>query len=72
MDPDEQGEVHFLHLLLDGRHLVELREHGRLVHVVGCQQLAERLGLGVEPPLEVDELLLRLVHRQGQDENGQC
>ena len=58
LDPNEQGEVHLLHLLLDRRHLVELAEHGRPVHVIGGQQLAERLGFRVEPPLEVDELLL--------------
>ena len=38
-------------------------EHRRLVDVIGGEQLAERLGLRVELPLEVDELLLRLVHR---------
>src|SRR5438552_1270336 len=63
LDPNEQGEVHLLHLLLDGRHLAQLGEHRRLVHVVGGQELAERLGFRVEPPLKVDQLLLRLVHR---------
>src|SRR5881296_2080747 len=63
LDPNEQGEVHLLHLLLDGRHLAQLGEHRRLVHVVGGQELAECLGFRVEPPLKVDQLLLRLVHR---------
>ena len=35
LDPNEEGEVHLLHLLLDGRHLAQLGEHRRLVHVVG-------------------------------------
>ena len=52
LDPNEECEVHLLHTLLEGRHLLELREHRRLVHVVGGEQLAERLGFRVEPPLE--------------------
>src|SRR5882672_9552364 len=57
LDPDQQGEVRLLHLLLDGRHLIELRQHRGLVDAVALEELAERLGFGVEPPLEVEELL---------------
>src|SRR6266404_1193325 len=49
LDPNEEGEVHLLHLLLDGRHLAQLGEQRRLVHVVGGQELAERLGFRVAP-----------------------
>src|SRR5262249_6809446 len=63
LDLHEQAEFGLLHLCPEGSHLIQLREHGRLIEVVGGEEPVQRLGFGVEPPLEVDELLLRLAHR---------
>src|SRR5215208_769004 len=63
LDPNEQRHLRALDLALDRQRAVHLRQHRRLVHRGALQQLEELLRLGLHAPLQIHELVLRLLNR---------